>query len=90
MEEAGRLGGVGGVGCLDGEGGEGTGRGGQQRHAEGPLTANFLPTSIPSLRRTSLPRLQAHVLFNKNMKRLADPRGEGQDGEHGRNVMSMF
>jgi len=34
--------------------------------------------------------IKAHVLFNKNMKRLADPRGEGQDGEHGRNVMSMF
>merc|ERR1719198_1566805 len=32
--------------------------------------------------------LKAHVLFAKNMKRLADPRGEGS-GDN-RNVMSMF
>jgi hypothetical protein len=30
------------------------------------------------------------VLFSKNMKRLADPRGEGEDGGQNRNVMSMF
>lgn len=33
--------------------------------------------------------LKAHVLFSKNMKRLNDPRGEGEDGGS-RNVMSMF
>lgn len=33
--------------------------------------------------------LKAHVLFAKNMKRLSDPRGEGEDGRSA-NVMSMF
>jgi len=33
--------------------------------------------------------MRAHVLFAKNMKRLADPRGEGTDGRSA-NVMSMF
>ena len=33
--------------------------------------------------------LKAHVLFTKNMKRLSDPRGEGEDGKSG-NAMSMF
>ena len=32
--------------------------------------------------------LKAHVLFAKNMKKLADPRGDG-DGKSA-NVMSMF
>jgi len=31
----------------------------------------------------------AHALFSKNMKRLADPRGEGESGS-ATNVMSMF
>jgi len=34
--------------------------------------------------------VKASVLFSKNMKRLADPRGEGEDGGQNRNVMSMF
>ena len=33
--------------------------------------------------------LKAHLLFEKNAKRLADPRGEGEGGGGG-NVMSMF
>jgi len=33
--------------------------------------------------------LRAHVLFAKNMKRLSDPRGEGEDGRSS-NSMSMF
>jgi len=33
--------------------------------------------------------LRAHLLFSKNMKRLGDPRGEGEDGRSA-NVMSMF
>lgn len=33
--------------------------------------------------------LKAHVLFAKNMKRLADPRGEGEDGSRVHS-MSMF
>ena len=33
--------------------------------------------------------LKAHVLFAKNMKKLNDPRGEGESGTS-RNVMSMF
>jgi len=33
--------------------------------------------------------IKASSLFSKNMKRLADPRGEGEDGGN-RNVMSMF
>jgi len=33
--------------------------------------------------------LRVHMLFSKNMKRLSDPRGEGEDGSS-RNVMSMF
>ena len=33
--------------------------------------------------------VRAHTLFAKNAKRLADPRGEGEDGGS-RNVMSMF
>ncbi|KAL1503317.1 hypothetical protein AB1Y20_011369 [Prymnesium parvum] len=34
--------------------------------------------------------VKAGVLFSKNMKRLSDPRGEGEDGGRNRNVMSMF
>jgi len=34
--------------------------------------------------------VKASALFSKNMKRLADPRGEGEDGGQNRNVMSMF
>jgi len=34
--------------------------------------------------------VKASALFTKNMKRLADPRGEGEDGGQNRNVMSMF
>lgn len=34
--------------------------------------------------------LKAHLLFAKNMKRLADPRGEGEDGFRGAHAMSMF
>jgi len=33
--------------------------------------------------------ITAHCIFSKNMKRLNDPRGEGEDGQS-RNVMSMF
>ena len=33
--------------------------------------------------------IRAHLLFAKNLKRLTDPRGEGEDGRSG-NVMSMF
>lgn len=33
--------------------------------------------------------LKAHMLFTKNMKRLADPRGEGEDGR-AVHAMSMF
>jgi len=33
--------------------------------------------------------IKAHLLFAKNLKRLTDPRGEGEDGRSG-NVMSMF
>ena len=33
--------------------------------------------------------VKAQVLFSKNMKRLSDPRGEGEDGSS-RNVMSMY
>ena len=33
--------------------------------------------------------IKASLLFTKNQKRLADPRGEGEDGTS-RNVMSMF
>jgi hypothetical protein len=33
--------------------------------------------------------IKAHVLFERNAKRLRDPRGEGSSGDRG-NVMSMF
>jgi len=34
--------------------------------------------------------VKSSALFSKNMKKLADPRGEGEDGGQNRNVMSMF
>ena len=33
--------------------------------------------------------IKAHVLFHKNMKRLSDPRGDGEDGRSAHS-MSMF
>lgn len=34
--------------------------------------------------------IKAATLFEKNMKRLQDPRGDGGDSGQGSNMMSMF
>lgn len=58
----------------------------------------LLPQGIPLVSRLKSLKLtcdlviltQASMLFTKNMKRLSDPRGEGEDGGQNRNIMSMF